>query len=728
MRRAVVLIVVMLVISMSYLRGQIPHTVSYQGVLTDANGNAVPDGDLSLTFRLFDVVSGGTALWEETQQVAVSKGVFSAILGSATPLNLPFDKPYWVGITVAQGTELTPRVALTASPYSLNSHSTIAETVPGQGFTIRNLTGDATHQFNSDGSVRHNGTGTFLGGIVAGDTNVVLGKTAESHSNAKTSNEETNGNLAVNNPDIGVEGVGNSIGVLGKGSGIGMRGESKDGIGVHGISETFYGVLGDSKSEAGVYGSSSSASGVEGHSASGAGVVGSGNPGLWARNSPLKIDVVQQSPAQQRFLVWDDDNTVKYRTLPPGGTFDGILQDKALVIRNGQTEVFRVDTNGTSYHKGLEQFAGGIAITGTGNGIFFPDGSFQGSAGTSGGSFDGTLLGKPLIVKNAGGTEVFRVDTNGTSLHKGDETFEGDVILKGQSGKGAKLVDATGKTLAGFGRIDSATNQRLGVYGKAEKTGDLAGAFDGDVDINGEVYASSLHIVRGVGDTVMHFNADGTSEHGGLETFKAGLQTVLTNGNILRINPSEGLTLKTATGQFRGHMDPNGNAFFFGNVSKGGGSFKIDHPLDPANKYLYHSFVESPDMMNIYNGNVTTDENGEAIVELPGWFDALNKDFRYQLTPIGSYAPLYVAQKIRGSRFMIAGGTGGMEVSWQVTGIRKDAYAEKYRIPVEESKPVAERGRYLHPEAFVLPKDMGVSIVPGLQQYSQDNTEIRSED
>lgn len=73
-----------------------------------------------------------------------------------------------------------------------------------------------------------------------------------------------------------------------------------------------------------------------------------------------------------------------------------------------------------------------------------------------------------------------------------------------------------------------------------------------------------------------------------------------------------------------------------GRLTKAAGSFKIDHPLDPANKYLLHSFVESPDMMNIYNGEVALDGLGKATVELPAWFEALNQDFRYQLTAIGS--------------------------------------------------------------------------------------------
>ncbi|MGH9753666.1 MAG: hypothetical protein ACREA2_12860 [Blastocatellia bacterium] len=152
---------------------------------------------------------------------------------------------------------------------------------------------------------------------------------------------------------------------------------------------------------------------------------------------------------------------------------------------------------------------------------------------------------------------------------------------------------------------------------------------------------------------------------------------------------------------------PNGLAGYFvgnvevtGNLTKGGGNFKIDHPLDPENKYLSHSFVESPDMMNIYNGIVTLGKNGSAEVTLPDWFEALNREFRYQLTCIGGFAPVYVAKKVSGNRFKIAGGKPGMEVSWQLTGVRKDAYAETHRIQVEEMKPIAERGSYLHPEAF----------------------------
>jgi hypothetical protein len=153
--------------------------------------------------------------------------------------------------------------------------------------------------------------------------------------------------------------------------------------------------------------------------------------------------------------------------------------------------------------------------------------------------------------------------------------------------------------------------------------------------------------------------------------------------------------------------DPLGWAGYFdgdlgvtGTLYKGAGAFRIDHPLDPANKYLSHSFVESPDMKNIYDGVVTLNENGEAIVTLPAWFEALNQDFRYQLTPMGAAFVPYIVEEIVDNHFKIAGGVSGKKVSWQVTGIRHDAYANANRIQVEELKSGDAAGTYLHPEVF----------------------------
>ncbi len=160
-----------------------------------------------------------------------------------------------------------------------------------------------------------------------------------------------------------------------------------------------------------------------------------------------------------------------------------------------------------------------------------------------------------------------------------------------------------------------------------------------------------------------------------------------------------------------GDMGTDANLYVSGTVSKAGGSFKIDHPLDPAKKFLYHSFVELPDMKNVYDGVATLDANGEVTVELPPYFEALNRDVRYQLTAMDEFAPLYVSSAVKNGRFSIAGGKAGQQVCWQVTGIRQDAWAEAHRIPVEEAKSDAEKGLYLHPREHGQSQAKGINRV-----------------
>jgi hypothetical protein len=154
-----------------------------------------------------------------------------------------------------------------------------------------------------------------------------------------------------------------------------------------------------------------------------------------------------------------------------------------------------------------------------------------------------------------------------------------------------------------------------------------------------------------------------------------------------------------------------GKVHITGTLSKSGGTFKIDHPLDPENKYLSHSFVESPDMLNLYNGVVSLDGEGYAEVRLPNWFESLNSDYRYQLTALGSASPdLHIAGKVADGRFKIAGGQPGQEVSWQVTGIRQDAWAKANPVVVEEEKSKAEQGYFLNPEVFGFGADKHIDI------------------
>jgi hypothetical protein len=209
------------------------------------------------------------------------------------------------------------------------------------------------------------------------------------------------------------------------------------------------------------------------------------------------------------------------------------------------------------------------------------------------------------------------------------------------------------------------------------------------------------------------FGVYGTSSNGGVVgTGYVGLQgTASGTANSQGVRGEDGSNGSNASayaGVFVGRV------LVAGTLSKSAGSFRIDHPLDPANKYLSHSFVESPDMKNIYDGVATLDGSGEAIVKLPAYFEALNMEFRYQLTCIGGYAPVYIAQEIAGNQFKIAGGTPGLKVSWQVTGTRHDPYANQNRIKVEEDKPARERGHYLYPSGYGQGPQQSMSFLQGV--------------
>ncbi len=173
------------------------------------------------------------------------------------------------------------------------------------------------------------------------------------------------------------------------------------------------------------------------------------------------------------------------------------------------------------------------------------------------------------------------------------------------------------------------------------------------------------------------------------------------------------------------------NVDIIGTLSKGAGSFKIDHPLDPANKYLYHSFVESPDMKNMYDGDITTNDAGLATVTLPNWFETLNRDFHYQLTVIGQFAQAIVATEISGNQFSICTDKPNVKVSWQVTGTRQDAFANAHRIQVEVEKAPADRGRYLYPELVGAPETARIGYMapaPGSEKVFHSRPAVRGGD
>jgi hypothetical protein len=152
----------------------------------------------------------------------------------------------------------------------------------------------------------------------------------------------------------------------------------------------------------------------------------------------------------------------------------------------------------------------------------------------------------------------------------------------------------------------------------------------------------------------------------------------------------------------------------------GAKAFTMDYPLDPTNKTLMHAAVESNEVMNFYSGNITTDADGKAIVSLPEYFEAINKDFRYQLTVIGTFAQAIISKEVINNKFEIATNQPNVKVSWEVKGVRNDARMQKNPFVAVQDKTPVQKGKYLDPASYNQPASKGVSYDPNIESSLSD--------
>ncbi len=337
--------------------------------------------------------------------------------------------------------------------------------------------------------------------------------------------------------------------------------------------------------------------------------------------------------------------------------------------------------------------------------------------------YSGTYNGSSCAfqITNDGGGCIYAQSNSDEAAVWGQVNGSGTAIAaRVNNGEGTAIygnIDYYGTGKAGYFQVDNPNNTEDAIYSKHVGGGNGGYFFidNPDYSDNAAVYAIS----QGAGHAL--YAKSGSYSTGSAGGFK--IEDISNNSTALYANT-------TGTGKAGSFIIDNSNStasalyvatwgtgyagFFMGdvyvsgNINKSSSSVKTDHPLDPENKYLQHSTVSSSDMMNVYNGNIILDDNGEAIIKLPEWFESLNKEFRYQLTCIGGYAPVYIAKKISGNSFKIAGGIQRMEVSWQVTGVRQDPYANQHRIQVEVEKSERERGHYLHYKEYNQPVEKSI--------------------
>ena len=285
-----------------------------------------------------------------------------------------------------------------------------------------------------------------------------------------------------------------------------------------------------------------------------------------------------------------------------------------------------------------------------------------------------------LNVESPAGSRLFSVSPDGRGGLNESYSNVGFVV-KGVSGD---LFNFKVENSTGTDRFMVNETGRVGINAITTGTGFTARGVAGDV--------YTLKVENDAGTDLLLVNPTG---HLGLNAafsnVTANIKAIAGDGKILNVEDDAGVDLLTV----------QNNATIIKDLFvTGSKSFYIDHPSDPANKYLRHNCMEGPKPYNVYQGTIAFDQNGEAKVSLPDYFEDLNIDYVYQLTCVGGYAPIFVSEEIKDNQFKIAGGKAGMKVSWIVTATRNDAYTRDHIGEEVIEKEAHERNTYLYPEGF----------------------------
>jgi hypothetical protein len=498
---------------------------------------------------------------------------------------------------------------------------------------------------------------------------------------------------AVRGQNNGTGGLG--IGVWGSqdGSGWGVFGTSVSGRGVYGVAFSAtgasYGVWGESASASGhgVFGVATAATGTnygvfgQSSSTSGRGVYGFASAG-----SGDTYGVQGLSSSTSGTGVFGRASS------PSGTTYGGRFESDSTTGRG----VFGWATATSGFNYGVQ----GSSSSTSGAGVY---GSASALAGTNyGGYFESAS-------RDGIGVRGLADATIGT-------TFGVYGQSNSSSGRGV-YGQATATSGINFGVLgESASTNGTGVLGWATATSGSTFGVYGQTNSTSGHGVFGLAIATSGGTYGGRFESDSTS---GLGVFgRATATSGSTYGGFFRSDSPQ----STAYGVYG--VEPTGGAghavYALGTLAASGTkSFQIDHPLTPETHFLNHFCTEAPEPMNAYSGNVVTDARGYATIQLPDYFDSINRDFRYQLTVIDDsddFVLAKVVREIQNNQFTIRTSAPRVKVSWEVKAVRNDRYVQAYRYKTIQEKEDEIKGRYLHPELFGMPKEHGIHYRPDMER------------
>ncbi len=663
----------------------VPHTLSYQGVLQDGAGNPVPDGNYSLTIRLYSASAGGTALWTESQTVAVQHGVFSTVLGNTTALTLPFDTRYWLGISVGAEPELTPRVELTAAPYALRAAmADVGElTLPYHATTASSAT-----QF----WITNNGTGTAGWFENTGSTNTpALYCQSGSTGGVIRANHTSGNNAQIATSNSGVTGnSGSGSGVVGFATG--------DAKGVYGTQYTAgnYGYLGGPLHA--VFGHAAG-SNYAGYFEGDVQMTGFKLPTGASAGRVLTSDAsgagTWQAPAAVPDADWTISGNDMYSTVS-GNVGIGLTNpNRKLYVAQGVTGLaYQLKLDNTDATIGTS--AAGILFSAGGSGIERGKGAlvYRCEDTWNRGSFH-FLQNSGVNANNPTMSDAVMTITNGGNVGVGVTSPTARLDVAGK----LKAVVGQGEAI----KAEGVTQGVVGTVWGRTTIGHLATQVDGVYGYSAEVSGTGVWGESGPGASI------GVHGSGSVVGVRA-LADVTGDGVYARGH--HGLVAETHGGPDDLAGLFHGDVHVYGVISQRYSYTLLDHPLDPENKTLQNAAVEAPERLLLYRGSVSLDEYGEAVVALPLYFKALveENEATVNLTPVGRpradqrYEFSYEWETTL-DRFRIYG-EPGRKVAWLVLAERDDPSARANPMQVEAEKGGGTdfpKGQLLDPVAYGRP-------------------------
>ena len=683
------LLVFMVLVGLNTIMAQAPQAIPYQGVARNASGNILSNQSIGLRLSIIDLIPAGTVVYSETHStVTTNLGLFNLNIGSGTPIVGTLAGVVWgVGAKFIK-VEMDP----TGGVSYIDMGTTQLNSVPyalfaGQSGSTANGTLNVVPKWTPDG--------TTLGSSLLFDDGT---------------------NVGLNNPTPAYK-----FDIL-HGGASGIRSRSSASFSVVDIDAT----SGDAAlrfQKAGVnqwnIRNRPADDYLEIFELGGGGsrmVIqdATGNVGIGETTNPAyKLDVLHggstgiRSRSSASFSVVDIDATSGDAALrfQKAGVNQWNMRNRPA---DDYLEFFELGGGGSRMV--IQDATGNVGIGETTNPAYKLDVLHGGSTGIrsrSSGSFsvvdiDGQSGDAALRFQKAG------VNQWNVRNRPSDDYFE--IFELGGGGSRVVIQDATGNV--GIGETTAPAYKLDVLHGGSTGIRSRSSASFSVLDIDGQSGDAALRFQKAGVNQWNTRNNPGTDDY---QIFELG-----GGGERMRIENTTGKVV--VNGDF---------------TVVGVKAFTMDHPLDPENKILMHAAVESNEVINSYSGNVTSGATGKVVVNLPDYFGAINKDFRYQLTVVGTFAQAIISKEIANNQFEIATSIPNVKVSWEVKGVRNDPHMKKFPFVADQEKSSLQKGKYWDPSVYNQAESKGVSYDKSQETQSSSlsdtppavaNTKFKAED